>query len=147
MTARNLFLSTICLVLILIQFCGKTPSDAPLPVTGSIRISAQINTVPVDSFLVMLDNHLQGKQPNNCLLGNVEAGKHQVVVSKKDFQSPIDFSSIPKLVTVKSNETTDVDLALTKFAPNFTLKNLTEQNVTLENYQGKVVLLVFFSHT
>ena len=133
--------------MMLIQFCGNTPSDAPLPATGSIRISAQISTVAVDSFLLTLDNHLKGKQPNNCLIGNIEAGKHQLVIAKKDPQSPIDFSSIPKIITVNAHETTNVELALTKLAPNFTLKNLNGQDVTLENYQGKVVLLIFFSHT
>ncbi len=147
MKIRILSLISVSLPVILIQFCGKTPSDAPMLMTGAISISAYINTAPADSFLVMLDKNLKGKQPNNCVFPNIEAGKHQVVISKNDPLSPIDFSSIPKLVTVNANETTDVNLSLTKLAPNFTLKNLNEQNVTLENYQGKVILLLFFSHT
>jgi hypothetical protein len=142
-----LSLITVGLIVILIQFCGMTPSDAPLPLTGSLKISAHIDTVQVDSIFVILDNIPKVLQPNDCIFENIETGKHQVVVSKKDLVSPIDFASVPKLVTVKANETTDVDLALTKLAPNFTLKNLNEQDVTFENYQGKVVLLVFFSHT
>lgn len=147
MKVRNLSLISVGLIVILIQFCGKTPSEAPLPLTGSLKISAHIDTVQVDSIFVMLDNIAKGFEPNECVFEGIDVGKHQVVVSKKDPVSPIDFSSVPKLVTVKANETTDVDLALTKLAPNFTLKNLNEQDVTLENYQGKVVLLVFFSHT
>jgi len=135
------------LVISLMLFCGKSPSDAPLPLTGSIRVSAHIDTIQVDSMAVILDNVSRGLQPNGSVFEEIEAGKHQVAVSKQDFESPIDFSSTPRLVTVKANETTEVALALTKLAPNFTLKNLNNQEVTLANFQGKVVLLVFFSHT
>ncbi len=128
-------------------YCGKSPSDAPLPLTGSIKVAAHIDTVSVDSIFVTLDNVKQGLLPNQYVLRDIEAGKHQIVVTKHDPESPIDFSSIPKLVAVKSHETTDVALALTKLAPNFTLKNLNNQDVTLTNYQGKVILLLFFSHT
>lgn len=145
---RSIILSlNLGLAISLILFCGKSPSDAPLPLTGSIKVSAHIDTIQVDSMVVRLDNVEQGLFPTVCVFDEIEAGKHQVAVSKKDLESPIDFSSTPRFVTVKANETTDVALALTKLAPNFTLKNLNNQEVTLANYQGKVVLLVFFSHT
>lgn len=133
----------ICLMLC----CGKSPSEPPLSLTGSIKISAHIDTVLVDSMVVRLDNVEQGLLPNGCVLSDIEAGRHQIAVSKQDFESPIDFSSAPRLVAVNANETTEVALALTKLAPNFALKNLNNQDVTLADYQGKVVLLVFFSHT
>lgn len=127
--------------------CGQSPSDPPLPQTGAIKISARIETVPVDSVFVKLDNVPQGWLPNGCVLADLLAGRHEVAVSTPDPNSPIDFSSVPQLVAVRANETTTVSLALSKFAPNFTLKNLKDQDITLANYQGKVVLLVFFSHT
>ncbi len=127
--------------------CGKSPSDAPLPESGAIEVSAQINTIQVDSMVFTLDNVEQGLLPNPCVVQGIEAGTHQIIVSKRDPESPIDFSSTPKLVKVKANETTQVALVLTKLAPDFTLKNLNNEAITLSNYQGKVVLLVFFSHT
>ena len=131
----------------LMLFCGKSPSDVPLPGTGAIKVSAHIGTAQVDSMVVTLDNVEQGIFPNQCVLPDIEAGNHQIAVSKQDPESPIDFSSVPKLVAVKGNETTGVALALTKLAPNFTLRNLKDEAIRLSNYQGKVVLLVFFSHT
>ncbi len=127
--------------------CGRAPSDAPLPLTGAIRVSAQIETTPVDSIFIKLDNVDQGWLPSGSLLTDIIAGKHQLEASRDDPQSPIDFRSVPRLVTVRPNETTSVVLALTKLAPNFTLKNLRQEEITLAHYQGQVVLLVFFSHT
>jgi len=135
------------LIFSLLLSCGKSPSEVPLPLTGAIKISAHIDTVAIDSMFVTLDNVDKGLHPNGCMLKDIEAGRHQVVVSKKDTESPIDFTSTPKLVAVKANETTNVDFALTKLAPNFTLKNLDNKDITLESYRDRVVLLVFYSHT
>jgi len=135
------------LALCLMLFCGKAPSDAPIPVTGSIKITARIDTMLVDSMSVIIDNVARGMHSNKCVFQNLEAGKHQVAVGKNDPESPIDFTSTPKFVAVNANETTDVTLALTKLAPDFTLKNLKNEAITLGSYRGKVVLLVFFSHT
>lgn len=140
-------LAIIGLVICAIIFCGRSPSDVPLPPKGAIRVSARVDTALVDSMFVKLDNVDQGWLPNGCLLSDIIAGRHLITAAKPDPQSPIDFSSIPKLVTVRAGETTHAALALTKLAPNFTLKNLQQQEITLANYQGKVVLLVFFSHT
>jgi hypothetical protein len=147
MKRSKYFLLILGLVMGMLLFCGKSPSDAPLPGTGSIKVIAHVDTVMVDSMAVILDNVSRGLQPNGCVVSEIEAGNHQIAVSKHDLESPIDFASTPKLVTVKARETTDVALALTKLAPNFTLKNLNNQDITLANYQGNVVLLVFFSHT
>ncbi len=131
----------------LINGCGKAPPKPPPVLIGAIRVIAQIDSTMVDSMEVILDGASQGVQTNPCILMNLEAGKHQVAVSKEDPESPINFTCSPQLVSVNKNETTNVKLALTKLAPNFTLKNLNNDDVTLENYHGKVVLMVFYSHT
>ncbi|MDZ7264030.1 MAG: peroxiredoxin family protein [candidate division KSB1 bacterium] len=140
-------LISLVLLISAIVFCGRAPSDPPEAETGAIQLFARIDTMQVDSIFVQLDNVAWGWLLNGGLLTDIVAGKHQVAVSKPDPQSPIDYSSVPQMVTVRSRETTAVALALTKMAPNFTLKNLQQQEITLANYQGKVVLLVFFSHT
>ena len=137
----------ICLAVFLWTDCGKSPSDTPPPLTGSMSITAQIDTMLVDSMAVILDNDSLGLHSNGCVITALEVGKHQVAVAKDDPASPIAFTSSPQLVAVTANETTDVNFALTKLAPNFTLKNLKNENVTLESFRGKVVLLVFYSHT
>ena len=81
------------------------------------------------------------------MLWGVIAGRHQVEVFKDDPFNPIDYSSSPQLVAVNSNDTSEVAFALTKSAPNFTLKSLVDEDITLQEYRGKVVLLIFFSHT
>ncbi|UCE07205.1 MAG: hypothetical protein JSW07_04000 [bacterium] len=149
MKAKSCIFSLMVLGLIfnLLLSCGKSPSNVPLPLTGAIKISAHIDIVEVDSMFVTLDNVDKGLHPNGSVLKDIEAGKHQVVVSKKDAESPIDFTSTPRFVAVNANETTNVDFALTKLAPNFTLKNLNNEDITLGNYRHRVVLLVFYFHT
>jgi peroxiredoxin/tetratricopeptide (TPR) repeat protein len=55
-------------------------------------------------------------------------------------------------VLIPSKKTTDIDsliaeaqLAVTKNAPDFTLRNMDNQNVSLSDYRGKVVLLDFWA--
>jgi peroxiredoxin/tetratricopeptide (TPR) repeat protein len=55
-------------------------------------------------------------------------------------------------ILVPSKKTTDIDsliaeaqLAVTKKAPDFTLRNMDNQNVSLSDYRGKVVLLDFWA--
>lgn len=145
---RTLFYFFVFSVLaMLMSFCGKKPSDMPMPFFGSLKISAKAGTENADSMSVTIDNLNKGTIPNGHIFFQIEAGTHQVVVSKIDPESPIDFTSTPKLVAIHADETTEVELNLTKLAPNFSLKNLNNQDVVLENYHGKVVLLVFFSHT
>lgn len=149
-THRDLsFLKVIYLLLfgvILKSNCGKAPSEPPPQQVGSINITARLDTLRVDSMLVRLDNDSLGVKPNPCLLTDIVAGRHQVAISKDDPESAVDFSSCPRLVSVKENDTTDVTFTLTKFAPIFTLKTLTnDKPVSLADYRGKVVLLVFFS--
>ena len=147
---KLIFLSLLCIITIvylLISGCGETPPDAPPMLAGSIHITAQIDTTLVDSIEVMVDAEYLGWFANPCLVTDLAVGNHQIAVTKKDPVSPIDFNSIPKLVAVKANHTSDVTLVLSKFAPYFTLKNLKNEDISLESYQGKVVLLVFYSHT
>ncbi|MCI0512746.1 peroxiredoxin family protein [candidate division KSB1 bacterium] len=127
--------------------CGKMPGDAPPPATGSIEITAHVDSTRVDSMQVSLDGVALGLHINPFLIPDVVAGRHQVVVTKADPFSPIGFESIPQLVSVFAQETTRVLLALSKLAPNFTLRNLKNESVTLAQYRGKVVLLMFFTHT
>ena len=51
------------------------------------------------------------------------------------------------MVDIKKNDTTRIELLLTKLAPDFTLENLNHQERRLQNYRGKVVFLVFFTYT
>ena len=127
--------------------CGKAPSDVPAPQLGTIRISAQIDTTLVDSMDVILDNIPRGQFANPCTFEGIEAGRHQVAVSKEDQSSSIDFSASPQRVSVHPDAIADVVFALTKFAPDFTLKNLDDEDISLANYRGKVALLVFYIHT
>ncbi|HEX9974403.1 MAG TPA: hypothetical protein VGD14_20210 [bacterium] len=134
------------LFILLKSNCGNAPQEPPAPEAGSIKITANLETLPVDSMLVLLDNDSIGIKPNPCIVTDIVAGKHQVAIFKDDPQSVVDFSSSPKLVAVNKNDTTDVTFALTKLAPNFTLKKLkNDESVTLADCQGKVVLLVFYS--
>jgi len=127
--------------------CHKGPSDPPEVQFGSLKISAYHDTVLVDSMAVTIDDMDIGVQPNPYLSDPILAGRHLVSVAKKDPQSPIDFTSIPQKVTVIYNEITNVSFALTKIAPGFTLNNLNDHPISLENYIDRVVLLVFFTHT
>ncbi len=145
-TFMKIVLNSFLLVLLFIH-CGKTPSEPPAPVTGSIEITAAIDTSLADSMEIWLDNIPQGKQANPCILENVIAGSHQVALTKEDTASPIDYTCSPQVVHVKENKMASVSFALTKLAPDFTLKNLSNEDVTLSEFQGKVVLLIFYSHT
>jgi len=144
---RQIFIFSVLICFIMMWTCGNSPSNPPPLLTGTIKITAQIDSVAVDSVEVFLNGISRGVKENPCLFSNLEAGNHQVAVAKKDKASPIDYNSIPQIVAVEANKTADVIFPLTKFAPNFTLTNLNNDEVTLENYHGKVVLLVFFSHT
>lgn len=126
--------------------CGNAPSDPPDPKIGAMKISATLEMMLVDSMNVLLDNESIGIKPNPYVLIDLVAGSHLVAVSKDDPMSVVNFSSSPRLVTVTENDTCDVIFALTKFAPNFTLKKLkNDESVTLADLQGKAVLLVFYS--
>ena len=127
--------------------CGESPSGLPEEQFGSLQISTYQDTIFVDNMAVTIDGNDLGIQANPYLTSNLLTGRHLVSVAKTDPRSPIDFSSIPKEVTINHKETTDVSFALTKFAPNFTLNNLNDNPVSLNNYKDQVVLLVFFTHT
>jgi hypothetical protein len=75
-------------------------------------------------------------------------GRHQITVSKEDpADSLVDFNCSPKKVDISANQTTQIELLLTKLAPDFTLQNLDHQSRRLQDYRGKVVFLVFFTYT
>jgi len=141
-------LSLSLLLLLLLSYCGKSPSDPPAIPTGSLRIAAWIDTNLVDSMAVQLDNHDLGMFPNPCVLSDLVSGRHQVALSKKDpADSLVDFNCSPKIVKINSNDTTKIELLLTKLAPDFTLENLNHEQRVLQDFRGKVVFLVFFSYT
>ena len=141
-------LSQSFLLLLLLSYCGKSPSDPPAVSTGSLRIAAWIDTNLVDSMAVQLDNTDLGIFPNPCVLSDLVTGRHQVALSKKDpADSLVDFNCSPKMVEIKNNDTTKIELLLTKLAPDFTLENLDLEERTLQDFRGKVVFLIFFSYT
>jgi hypothetical protein len=141
----------VILVVVILIFvcnnCGELPSDAPPPLVGSLKVVALIDTTQVDCMMVTIDTDSMGQQPNPFLLHDVFAGKHFVAVAKEDPQTTIDYTCSPRLVTVNENDTTEVRLELTKTAPSFELKNLRNEDIILDNYRDKVVLLIFYDHT
>jgi hypothetical protein len=143
-----IILSLSLLLLLLLSYCGKSPSDPPVIPTGSLRIAALIDTNLVDSMAVQLDNKDLGMFQNPCVLSDLVTGRHQVALSKKDpADSLVDFNCSPKMVEIKNNDTTKIELLLTKLAPDFTLENLNQEERALQDFRGKVVFLVFFSYT
>jgi hypothetical protein len=136
------------LLILLLNHCGKTPSDPPAIPTGSLKISALIDTTMVDSMAVELNNNFLGMFPNPCVLTDLVIGRHQVALSKEDpADTLVDFNCSPKLVDINADDTTRIELLLTKLAPDFTLENLNHEQRALQDYRGKVVFLVFFSYT
>ena len=145
----RIIILVICVILHLMMWfrCGKTPTDTPPIQYGSAKIVAQIDSISVDSAEVILDNISLGLKSLPFLMTDIIAGTHQFSLKKEDPFSPIDYSSVPKLAAVPANDTAEVVIALTKLAPNFTLYNLDNEEITLEHYRGKVVLLIFYSYT
>ncbi len=140
----------ICFVVLLLSLfysCGKSPSKIPAPELGSINIIAMLDIVPVDSAIVQIDSDTLGLQAIPCQIKDVAAGSHLISVTMEDPASPIDYSSRPEKVIVEKDKTNDIIFALTKFAPHFSLYNLNEENIKLEDLLNKVVFLVFYSHT
>ena len=136
------------LPLLITNYCGKSPSDPPVVQTGSLMITALIDTQPVDSMEIFLDDNYLGIHQNPCVLSGLVIGKHQVALSKDDPMDPlVDFNCNPQLVDLTTDDTTLIELSLTKLAPDFTLENLNHEERKLHDYQGKVVFLVFFSYT
>ena len=129
-------------------YCGKTPSDPPPVQTGSLEVIGFIDTTLVDSMAVQLNNNYLGIFPNPCVLPDLPIGRHQIAVSKEDpADSLVDFNCSPKMVDIKKDEKTQIELLLTKLALDFTLENLNHQERRLQDYRGKVVFLVFFTYT
>jgi hypothetical protein len=135
------------LIMLFLLGCGKGPSTEPEIQVGSLLITTYLDTSSVDSMIVNVDGANLGIQSNPYLLDNLIAGQHLVSVAKSDPYSPIDYSSIPKEVLISHHQTTDVSFSLTKFAPIFTLNNLNDEQVALDDYRDQVILLIFFTHT
>ena len=142
------YIILLLLPLLVITYCGKAPSDPPPVQTGSLLITALIDTNLIDSMEVILDDNNLGIYPNPCILTDLVIGKHQITLSKDDpADTLVDFNCNPELVEINNADTTRIELSLTKLAPDFTLENLNHEERTLHDYQGKVVFLVFFSNT
>ena len=136
------------LPLLVITYCGKAPSDPPPVQTGSLLITALIDTNLIDSMEVILDDNNLGIYPNPCILTDLVIGKHQITLSKDDpADTLVDFNCNPEMIEINTEDTTRIELSLTKLAPDFTLQNLNQEDRTLHEYHGKVVFLVFFSYT
>jgi len=58
------YLSLLLLLVVLMNDCGKSPSDPPAILTGSLKITAMIDTILVDSMEVILDNSYLGIYQN-----------------------------------------------------------------------------------
>jgi hypothetical protein len=127
--------------------CGQSPSEAPPVLTGLLKISATVDSVAVDSMIVVLDDLPIGIHANPFVLPGVLSGVHQVNIIKTDPTDAIYFSTIPQLVFVPPYDTARVKFLLTKLAPDFEKLTLGGEKVRLKNFLGQVVLLVFFSHT
>lgn len=127
--------------------CGQSPSEAPPVLTGTLKLSATIDSVAVDSFMVVLDDKPVGIRANPCILPGILSGTHQVNIFKQDPFDSINFSAIPQLVFVPPFDTAQVKFLLSKLAPDFERLALKGEMIRLKNFLGQVILLVFFSHT
>jgi len=141
------------LSLIALISCGKAPSDPPTDRTGVIKFFAQLDSLSTDNtginnFNVIFDEDTMGLQPNPLIINDVRFGEHFLRATKADPDTTkhVDFSII-KSVIVSSSDTTRDSIVLSKFAPQFTLQNLNDEEIVLKDYRDKVILLVFFSHT
>jgi hypothetical protein len=131
------------------QYCGKTPSSLPLPLTGSIRITAiATDQSPIDSIEVNLDDEDYGTLDNPCVLTDIVIGFHGLRIQHGAI------AGTTKIVEVLRDQTTHTDFLLTpegphqgQIAPPFTSQDINGNTISLENLKGKVVLLLFFEHT
>lgn len=140
-------LLVLCFFVLCCLSCGQSPSEAPPVLTGTLKLNAAIDSVAVDSFLVVLDDKPIGMRANPGILPGIVSGHHQVNILKPDPIDKIDFSAIPQLVFVPPDDTARVRFSLSKAAPDFERLALGGESIRLKNLAGKVVLLVFFSHT
>ena len=91
--------------LIIWQSCGKGPSPFPLPLTGSIEITAP-NLTRTDSFFVNLDDVNYGEMGNPCLLSDIVIGTHKL------FIQTVATAGSTKLVDVYEDQMTTVSFWL-----------------------------------
>jgi hypothetical protein len=143
----HILITTLFAGLILWQSCGMGPSPLPLPLTGSIRITA-VNLARPDSFYVILDTVNYGKHENPCLFSDIVIGFHKLFIQTETT------AGSTKTVEVLQNQVTAVDFWLESegpyvgnTAPNFTANDINGNPVSLEGLKGKVVLLALFEHT
>ncbi len=139
------------LLALLCQYCGKTPYTLPLPYTGSIHITA-LDTTLVDSLQIDLDLNDLGKMENPCLLEDVVIGLHRLHV----FTEASPGTTLTNL-EVREDEVTRVLFTMDtgpsvgpyvgNQAPQFTTQDIQDNPISLQDHQGKVILLAFFEYT
>jgi hypothetical protein len=133
--------------LVLMQHCGSPPPGMPDVSYGSLRIMA-MDTASIRSIYFDLDDVKYGKHPNPFVLDQVVAGTHKLLVYDERNSGSV------TAVEVFRDRRTEIKVNLLAegpyvggVAPNFTVKSIDDQTLSLEAMKGKVVLLAFFEHT
>lgn len=79
------------------------------------------------------------------LIGGIIFGLFKFGVIEKDLAEEDEKPMIIQPVETDDEDKVEYDIAVGKEAPNFTLKNLDGEEVSLEDYRGKIVLLNFWA--
>jgi len=140
----------------LIWGCGDPPTTA-VEQRGSIEVRGMMtDSTLADSIHITLDDTFLGSFPNPHICENILAGTHLVEVGSIDVQSDtvVEYWSTPQLVEVLPNATTLTEFTLVteapyvgNIAPDFDLRDLDSNLVSLSGSAGEVVLLYFFTAT
>lgn len=139
-------LLVVALVLLTVK-CGSAPGE-PEIVRGGMRVEAYMSDFLSDSILVMFDDNSLGYYANPCEITGLLPGSHKVAGHHRGA------FSVPQMVNILPDEITNVTLQLEGeipfpggTAPDFTGTDLFGNQISYSEHQGKVILLVFFTHT
>jgi hypothetical protein len=122
----------------------------PVPYTGSVGITAIVDSSVVDSIYVDLDTIKKGRHPNPYVLDNVLIGAHKLSV----YDSGNVNARSDTMVEIFRSQRSDVRLRMASEAPyvghpapKFTVISIDDSVFALEQLRENVVLLMFFEHT
>ena len=133
------------------QYCGKSPSPLPLPYEGSIHITA-MDTARIDSVQINLDLTDLGEMENPCLLEDVVIGFHRLhVFTEASAGTTIANLEVRKDEITRIFFTMETGPAVGPYvgneAPQFATQDIQGNPISLQDHQGKVILLAFFEYT
>jgi|GEM_PF-3364096 len=130
--------------------CGAPPAPMPVPYTGSLAITAIVDSSVADSIYVDLDTIKRGRHPNPFVLNDVMIGIHKLSV----YDSGNVNARTDTMVEIFRSQRSDVRLRMASEAPyvghpapKFTVISIDDTVFALEQMREKVLLLMFFEHT